>query len=272
MKKRVIIALVTIMIIGCMPTIAYADADSTSVTYEEKEIMNADVLDLRLENNINEAPQEIVANILESSEISIADCKLDNDDIKITTQKLSETVYADNIKTDYVALLAGFIDLDKLDLNNIPNEEDLNTFTPIALRAKETKEERSPSLDGAIYCKIYFTTGSMKNAGSDVEYMKLDKVTGTFRVTDSSCKLKSRQVRGGYSGYNLNTNKLVNSTSAWTTGTGETITRSISGPPLETPTGIFASIWGESECTIERYSQSWPVKVRCGVSSANIWW
>ena len=106
-----------------------------------------------------------------------------------------------------------------------------------------------------MYTTIHYSVGSY----AGFTCIKLNKVSVRSKLLDSTCRITLTCARGGYSGYNLATDRFVDDTSNYTCGTQDA-SRSISCPPLElTDGGVRYEIWGEGKTYVHRGDQSWTI-------------
>ncbi|MFR5876103.1 MAG: hypothetical protein ACLUFN_06400 [Eubacterium sp.] len=140
-----------------------------------------------------------------------------------------------------------------------------NSISPLSTHTT-TDTKKSNGKDVQLSTTIYYTTGTYNK----VPYITITKVSAASKLIDTTCKISYTKVRGGYRGVNLATNKWIDKTSAWTSNTGKTVSRSISGVKLDASGGILYSVWGEGYCQIKRGTQTWSFSMKVFEADATL--
>lgn len=258
MKKKIsykALLLAAIFFLPTSNTLAASPNMNINISSQKSdEITDINILTDRANNNVNEAPQAVINQIMDSSVVAIDGNSINKSNIKITTQLLERNTYSNgNNTSNYAATIVADI---------IPNDIIIPKYeNELATRATHTKQEGDYSL-GQVLATIYFTSGYSGN----IYWIKYDKIVGTFSPADSG-SLKNRKVRGGYKGWNYAAGNAANKTNSWKTGSTSTITQTINSPKLEGQVGYPLYIWGEVNCTATRNTQSWNITVLCEYSS-----
>lgn len=132
------------------------------------------------------------------------------------------------------------------------------------IRKELFKYEQAASIDVYTYSKIYYTIGTMAHGGQpNVPYVTLTQVQGRYQINDTTCTVQGLEARGGYSGFNLNTDSWAYYSTPWyftTTSSQQNVP--IAGVPLEAG-GLGAAVWGETNCYVKRGTQTWTISVEC---------
>lgn len=242
MKKILISILIIALLSSSFQVLAFDRIGSSSeidVILDKSELLD------RALNNINEAPTEQIEYILNNTFVKIDNYTSEYTPL-ITTQLIqSKRDLFGNTNKDYIATIIA--------ASEFVTDSQGNQILR-ATNYTKTESDTSNGLDVMLYTTIHYSVGTYDNVG----YIKLTKVVGESRLVDTSCKITYTKVRGGYSGWNLETNRWINSTTAWTTGTSFDASKTINGALIEcTDGGIPYEIWGESYCHIQRGSQNW---------------
>ena len=245
MKKRVFAIVLVVVICSSLFNTAFA-AESKTVCYRASKIQDLNVLLERAYNHINDAPQELVDNIVNSSKVCI-DGNDQSVQPMITTELLESTTGLNGNTDTYAATLITDYSLET-------NADGVQTLAASSYTKTENVTTKGSLV--RLYTTIYYTTGTYNK----IDFIKLTKVSATSKLIDSTCKVKYTKVRGAYRGYNLDNNKLIlkDVVSSWTQVAGFKASRTITCPRIETTSGgIYYEIWGEGYCYITRGTQSW---------------
>ena len=249
--KKTLLFLLTLVIISLNCSFAYADDTPNNVQIiNNKEITDINILYERAINNINDASTDEIEYIMKNTEIKINDKKQEYAPL-ITTQLISRKTDKNGVENNiYVANVISDIEI-------VTDDNGISTLSTRTHSIEET--ETSKGRDIKITTKVVYETSTYNK----VNYIKLISVSANSALIDKSCKIPYTKVRGGYNGWNLETNAPVSYTSAWTTGTGFSASRTINGAKLEaTPGGVLYSVWGEAYCQIKRGNQTWSFSMK----------
>ncbi|MGN8048001.1 hypothetical protein, partial [Bacillus sp. 22190] len=110
-----------------------------------------------------------------------------------TTQILSETVKEDSVEQKIAVTVFNNVALKQQSNDNIRTMDD------------KGRSEWDSSLGVRAHSRIYYTISKKDN----VRYAKLNKITGGWKIDDSSIKLSKRTVRYGSSGWPSGTQKAT---------------------------------------------------------------
>lgn len=110
-----------------------------------------------------------------------------------TTQILSETVKEDSVEQKIAVTVFNNVALKQQSNDNIRTMDD------------KGRSEWDSSLGVRVHSRIYYTISKKDN----VRYAKLNKITGGWKIDDSSIKLSKRTVRYGSSGWPSGTQKAT---------------------------------------------------------------
>lgn len=191
--------------------------------------------------------------------------KLVIDDVEQTekplfvTELLSKRVGINNqnIKEEYATTIVSEVEIEN------------NKLSAVSSYSKSEKEVSSGG-EVILYTTIYYETGTQDG----INYIALRQVKAKAEVKVGLVKIDYVKARGGYKGYNLNTESFVDRTISWYQKEGaEASTHYIEGAHLEcTSGGIFYTIWGEGFAHITRQSSSWTMSHKVIEADAGSLW
>lgn len=190
MKKIISLLVISIIFLTGFNSVSLAQSSETkSVVNREKSIEES------YEDAIN-GISDLQENSIGLSSVNI-NSKTNDTSSSVkqysTTQILSETVKEDSVEQKIAVTVFNNVALKQQSNDNIRTMDD------------KGRSEWDSSLGVRAHSRIYYTISKKDN----VRYAKLNKITGGWKIDDSSIKLSKRTVRYGSSGWPSGTQKAT---------------------------------------------------------------